>query len=96
MLQGFERLLGCAGKEGDGRRQLEAWQLAARQGVVNLFHKRDRSEMKGRKVTGGGSQGAKEGSRSSGHHAAKTKATKSQRESKQSKRFWWEGVLVQT
>ena len=36
-----------------------------------------------RKVTGSSSQGAQEGSRSSGHHAAKPKATMPQRESEQ-------------
>jgi len=64
--------------------------------MLNLLDERDSSKQRGREVTGGGSQRAKEGSRSSRHHTAKPKATKPQRESEQSKRFFWERVLVQT
>ena len=87
--------MGRTGKEGDSRGQLKAWQLAVRKGILNLFHERDGSKMRGSKVTGGGGQGAKESSGSSGHHAAKTKHQVSAK-SKQGKHFYWERVLIQT
>ena len=68
-MQGSGRPPGRTSKKGNSRGQLEAWDLAAEKGMPNLFDERDACRVRG-KVTSGGRQRAKEGSRGSNRHAA--------------------------
>ena len=83
VLKRFVRPPSRASEKGGSWGQLEAWELAAGQGMLNFVNERSRSKMKVRKVTGGSSQQAQEGSRSGDSHAAKTKSTVPLRESQQ-------------